>query len=351
MPDPAARLDSTHPLSGALAEAAEGRDEERFTSLVESALHEPDDTAIALLAPWLSLPGGLGRLAAHGLLMLGRVSQGALIAALEGDDPTARLHAAWALGGLGGAATVEALLHALKAHGTDEALLGAVFASLAELADRRAVPQLRAWLAEAGESRHVPAVLKAIGASGDRSALYEVAPYLRKEDPELRLRAAEAMVRLLDKRGWPVLFEILRGEDATGDSMVAAMRDLGDLTSALSAFVGDDQYQLRREAAEVLGTLGDAQAVGPLAEATRDINPWVRGAAAYALGRLGDKRALKPLIASTQDSSGWVRQCALRALGLLGDRRALKTLEDFMFDRDPDLASAAQEAMALLQTD
>jgi HEAT repeat protein len=349
MPDPTARLDSTHPLAAPLAAAAEGRDEARFTELVEAVLHEPDDTAIALLTPWLALPGGLGRLAAHGLLMLGRVSQPTLISALSGDEATARVHAAWALGGLGGAETVEALLGALDPHAEDDALAGAVFASLAELADRRAVPRLRAWLGSAGESRHVPAVLKAIGASGDRSALYEVAPYLRKDDPELRLRAAEAMVRLLDKRGWPVLFEILRGEDATGDSMVAAMRDLGDLTSALSAFVGDDQYQLRREAAEVLGTLGDAQAVGPLIDATRDINPWVRGAAAYALGRLGDKRALRPLVASTQDSSLWVRQCALRALGLLGDRRALKTLEDFMFDRDPDVASAAQEAMALLQ--
>ena len=351
MPDDTARLESSHRLAAAPAAAAASGAVGRFPSLVEAGRHAPADAAVGLLAPWLGQGGGLGRLAAHGLLMLGSGSREALTAALAGPDADARVNAAWALGGLPGAATVEALIAAIEAHPDDDRLIDAVLASLAELADRRAVPRLRVLLLDDARRRHVPAVLKAIGTCGDRAAVSDIARYLRHDEAAVRLRAAEAMVRLLDKRGWPVLFEILRGEDATGDSMIAALRDLGDLSSALTAFVGDDQYHLRREAAEVLGTFGDAQAVGPLVEATRDINPWVRGAAAYSLGRLGDRRALRPLVAATQDSSLWVRQCALRALGLLGDRRALKTLEDFMFDRDPELASAAQEAMALLQPD
>lgn len=349
MPEERARLNPAHPLSVALEHAVAAGDEDKFTTQVEAVLHEPDGTAVSLLAPWLGTPNGLGRVAAHGLLMLGPAAKTALVAALAGPDTAARINAAWALGGMAGADTVEALLAVLDEPEAPEALLKAVLASLAELGDRRAVPRLRRVLVDPDRRAHVAAVLKALGASGDRVVVPDLVPYLDKPDPEVRLRAAEALVRLLDKRGWPVLFEIMRGEDATGDSMIAALRDLGDLSSAISSFVGDDDYHLRREAAEMMGTFGDAQAVTPLIEATRDINPWVRGAAAYSLGRLGDKRALRALTAATQDSSNWVRQCALRALGLLGDKRAVKTLEEFMFDRDPEVRDAAQEAMGLLQ--
>lgn len=348
MPDDRMSLDP-HPLSDALAQAAQARDEERFTTQVEAVLHEPDDAAVGLLAPYLGEPAGIGRVAAHGLLMLGVSSRETLTEALRGDLPLARVNAAWALGGLYGPQSLNALLDAIEAPEMDDATVAAALASLAELADRRCVPRLRTWLKDADRRRHVPAVLKALGAAGDRVVVPDVAPFLDHAEAEVRLRAAEAMVRLLDRRGWPVLIEALRGEDAQGESMVAALRDLGDLSSALTAFVGDDQYHLRREAAELMGTLGDPLAVPPLIDATRDINPWVRGAAAYSLGRLGDKRALRPLLTATCDSSNWVRQCALRALGLLGDKRALKNLESFMFDRDPEIATAAQEAIALLQ--
>jgi HEAT repeat protein len=347
MPDDRAQLE--HPLASALEAAASAKDEDRFPRHVEAALHEPDATAVELLSPYLGAGNGLGRVAAHGLLMLGAPARGALIVALAGADPSARINAAWALGALPGTVSIEALLDAIESAGDDHALVAAALGSLAELASRQAVPRLRPLLGDVERRRHVPAVLKALGAAGDRVVISEIVPFLDHADAEVRLRAGEALVRLLDRRGWPVLFEILRGEDAQGDSMVAALRDLGDLSSALTAFVGDDQYAMRRDAAEVLGTFGDTQAVMPLIDALRDINPWVRGAAAYSLGRLGDRRALRPLMAATQDSSGWVQQCALRALGLLGDKRALKTLEDYMFDRDPDIASAAQEAIAALQ--
>jgi HEAT repeat protein len=349
MPEERARLDASHPLMQPLEQAALAGDEDRFTTQVEAVLHEPDGTAVSLLSPWLGTPGGIGRVAAHGLLMLGPAARQALLAAVAGPDTAARIDAAWALGGMPGAETVEALAAVLDEPEAPDALVSAVLGSLAELADKRAVPRLRTLLAEPERRAHLPAVLKALGAMGDRVVVADIAPFLNKPDAEVRLRAAEALVRLLDKRGWPVLFEILRGEDEQGDSMIAALRDLGDLSSALTTFLGDDQYQLRREAAEVLGTFGDAQAVVPLVEATRDINPWVRGAAVYSLGRLGDRRGLRALTAATQDSSGWVRQCALRALGLLGDKRAVKTLEAFMFDRDPEIREAAQEAMMLLQ--
>lgn len=347
MPDDRPGLDTTQALAHSLAEAARAGDEERFASLVEAVLHEPDEAAVGHLAPHLGAPGGVGRLAAHGLLMLGAPSLEALLAALAGEDETARRHAAWALGSLPDPRAADALMALVEAT-TDPALLRTCLGSLAELSDRRLVGRLVPLLKSEAHAPVRAAVCQALGHTGETTAVPHIAPFLESEAAEERLRAAEALVRLLDKRGWPVIFEVLRGEDRHGDSMVAALRDLGDLSSALTTFVGDDQYHLRREAAELLGTFGEVQAVPHLIEALRDINPWVRGAAAHALGRLADKRATRGLVATLEDASAWVRLCAVSALAMVGDPRAIKPLEKSLFDPDPEVAAAAQEALGAL---
>lgn len=341
------RVDASQPLSASLKAAVEAADEDRFTSLVEAVLHEPDEAAVGLLAPYLGEGAGLGRVAAHGLLMLGPCALDSLLAALASENPIARLNAAWALGSMRDRQAADALLAVVSDLAGPPELVEASLDSLAELSDRRVVPRLRELLSEAEYAPHRASICRALGCIGDVAAVREIAPLLEAEAPAERLRAAEALIRLLDKRGWPVLFEILRGEDRHGDSMIAALRDLGDLSSALTSFVGDDEYQLRRDAAELLGTFGDARAVPQLIDALRDINPWVRGAAAYSLGRLKDRRAVKGLLVAIEDSSAWVRQCAIRALGLIGDTKALRSLERFLFDADADVAAAVQEALGV----
>lgn len=345
MPDDRPSLDTSQPLAAALKAAVAARDEDRFTSLVEAVLHEPDEAAVGLLAPYLGEGEGLGRVAAHGLLMLGPVALDALLDGLHAENPTAKLNAAWALGSLRDARASDALLEAIENPASPPNLVEAALESLAELSDRRSVTALREFLREPEFARYRASLCRTLGCIGDTKAIPDVAPFLDSDEPAERLRAAEALVRLLDKRGWTVIFETLRGEDRQGDSMVAALRDLGDLSSTLTSFVGDDTYALRRDAAEMLGTFGDARAVPHLVEALRDINPWVRGAAAYSLGRLGDRRAARALLAATEDSSGWVRQCAIRGLGLLGEPKAIRSLEKFLFDPDRDIAAAAQEAL------
>ncbi|HEY9721418.1 MAG TPA: HEAT repeat domain-containing protein [Oscillatoriaceae cyanobacterium] len=347
MSDDRPRVDASQPLSVSLQAAVAAADEERFTSLVEAVLHEPDEAAVGLLAPFLGESAGIGRVAAHGMLMLGPCALNTLLAGLASENSTARLNAAWALGSMRDRRAADALLEVVTDMTSTPELIEASLESLAELSERRVVPHLRELLREAEFVSHRASICRALGCIGDVSAIPDILPLLEADAPDERLRAAEALIRLLDKRGWPVLFEILRGEDRHGDSMVAALRDLGDLSSALTSFVGDDQYQLRRDAAELLGTFGDTRAVPHLLDALRDINPWVRGAAAYSLGRLKDRRAVRHLLTASEDSSSWVRQCAIRALGLIGDTKALRTLERFLFDADADVAAAVQEALGV----
>jgi HEAT repeat protein len=241
-----------------------------------------------------------------------------------------------------------ALAAVLKQADAPNALVETCLDSLAELADRAAVPALLDLLRDPDRAQFRPQACRALGFIGDPAAVTRIAPLLANPKPTVRLRAAEALIRLLDKRGWPVLFALLRGDDPRTGETVSALRGLGELSSALAPFLGDDDYHTRRDAAEVLGSFGDTRAVPPLIEAMGDINPWVRGAAAYALGRLEDRRAFKWLIMALKDQSAWVRQNAVRGLGLLGDRRAQKPVEELLFDADIEVASAAQEALTAL---
>ena len=97
-----------------------------------------------------------------------------------------------------------------------------------------------------------------------------------------------------------------------------------DAPGLLKALEYQKHWRVRRDAAEALGQIGDARAVGPLIAALRDDISSVRQAAAEALGQIGDTSAVEPLIAALRAASLGVRRAAADALGQIGDRRALE---------------------------
>ena len=137
MPDDRPSLNGATTLSTQLTEAVERRDEDRFTTLVEAVLHEPDDAAVGLLAPFVATPGAFGRVAAHGLLMLGHPSLDALLGLLEAPEEHTRVNAAWALGSLRDRRAADALMDAIEDPTSPPALVTASLQSLAEQSDRR----------------------------------------------------------------------------------------------------------------------------------------------------------------------------------------------------------------------
>ena len=111
-----------------------------------------------------------------------------------------------------------------------------------------------------------------------------------------------------------------------GPPNVDKFRAREDAPGLLKALEYQKHWRVRRDAAEALGQIGDARAVGPLIAALRDDISSVRQAAAEALGQIGDTSAVEPLIAALRDASLGVRRAAADALGQIGDRRALEPL-------------------------
>jgi len=93
----------------------------------------------------------------------------------------------------------------------------------------------------------------------------------------------------------------------------------------LITVLNDKVWFVREAAAHALGAIGQP-AVEPLLAALMDQDDFGRETAAYALGKIGDSRAVEPLMAVLNDTVWFVRAAAARALKAIGDARTVESL-------------------------
>ena len=84
--------------------------------------------------------------------------------------------------------------------------------------------------------------------------------------------------------------------------------------SALTLALTDEDGEVRRLAADLLGTLGDPLALSPLGLALQDEDLWVRATAVRSLGRLAGSESEKLVKLALHDSVGLVVIAGLETL-------------------------------------
>ena len=199
---------------------------------------------------------------------------------------TARNAAAQALAKLGPAG-LGALFAALRDE--EEAVRDSAAAVLAEIEDPPVKARLMALLKDRDENVRRAVAGATPGDADDPASMKPFLDALRDSDPGVRKTAAEQL-RLF--KPVPLLIGLLKG---------------------------DPQAVCRKEAARLLGEIGDAGAgaVEPLIAALRDRDPGVRESAMVSLGNLKDPRAVDALLAATKDEANTeaLRKQAAAALG------------------------------------
>jgi len=200
-----------------------------------------------------------------------------------------------------------------KVRSRDRAVFEASAAALANLKERRAVPDLVAALDERGE-RALPAAW-ALGIIGDPAAIPSLAASLASPNPDLRKAAVRALVRM----GSPVEREVAR-----------AWRE--------------NPAVAERAAIRVLGEIRSAGAV-PLLLAAKPEN---RDAAVWALGRIQDKTAAASVREAMDDPRWQVRREAAQSLGSLGDRTDAAILRRALSDRETVVREWAARSLTVL---
>ena len=81
-----------------------------------------------------------------------------------------------------------------------------------------------------------------------------------------------------------------------------------------------------------LGKIGDPGAVGPLGQALKDEDKYVRQAAVVALREIGGAAAVDLIVQSLKDESPMVRYCAVESLGGIGGASVVDALTEALKD-------------------
>lgn len=176
--------------------------------------------------------------------------------------------------------------------------------------------------------------LEKMKAKQDYVGLWQVA---RKNLPETQTIAKDALVSI-GAPAVPFLIKALRYERKELHSKAARIIELIGKT-AIPSLIGclkDDDYYIRDISAELLGRIGDPQAVEPLKRLLNDNNKKVRDTTKWALGRIGDKDSLDDLIRILKDKSNDIdiRIAAIMGIANIGDKKAVPSLLDVL-DYDP----------------
>jgi HEAT repeat protein/beta-lactamase regulating signal transducer with metallopeptidase domain len=176
---------------------------------------------------------------------------------------------------------------------------------------------------------------------------------LKDSHPDVRRAAAQSLGSRGDRRAVTGLVEALKDTDAK--VRVAAAEALGSLNApaaigSLTAATKDPSADVRRAAFEALLHF-DAEEVSADAflPGLRDATPEIRAGAARALGERKEKRAVPELITMLKDGNAELRQVAIQALANLGDRSALEPIAAAIKDPSADVRQSALEALGELQ--
>lgn len=108
-----------------------------------------------------------------------------------------------------------------------------------------------------------------------------------------------------------------------GKPDVKDMEKKKDVDGLIKALGYEKDVQVRREAAYMLGKVGNSSAVDPLIKALEDPDTYVRRQAANALGLIGDRKATASLNKALHDPNKYVCQGAADALSKIEEKNAM----------------------------
>jgi HEAT repeat protein len=323
---------------------------------LETKGHE-DLRSIALVLGWLKRAGVdrvltrfMGRddlrdEIIEALVRHGSATRELLIAQLTAEDVEVRRSAVVALGRIGDASATSALVNTLS----DESLAIDAANALAQIGDAQAVDGLLTLIGNDDASVR-QAVVNALNAVIPSSMSKRIIPLLHDPDPNVR----ESAVKVAGYFGYPdsagALLELSR--DAEERVRCAAVEHLPyvedkRVLDALVHALKEDTPHVRAAAARALGNMDHPKVVRQLIDALADDDPWVRYFSARALGRRRSTDSIEALESLLRkEKFNHVRIAALDSLGQIGGERIAGIVRGLVQDDDPDVARAAEAALA-----
>jgi HEAT repeat protein len=323
-------------------------------TLARPNLH--DLRPIALVLGWLkggAVDRALTRLLGHAevrdeiveaLVRHGTGTLKLLIEQLDAEDVEVRRAAVIALGRIGDATAIPALLRILE----DESQAVDVAQALGQIGDNRALDGLIAIMGSPDSSIRQAAV-SAVNSLASPSLRDRIIPLLHDADPNVR----ESAVKVAGYFGYPEVEEILLAlcEDKDERVRCAAIEHLAYFDTGLVVGVvvqafKEGSAKVRAAAARALANLGSSEAVPHLLNGLEDSDMWVRYFSTRSLARHSSADSIDALHRLLErEKLTPVRIAALDVLGQMGDLRSMEITARLSDSDDAALAAAAVTAL------
>ncbi len=192
------------------------------------------------------------------------------------------------------------------------------------------------------------AAIETMGKIGGTQAAQLLVTTLKQGKSEEQETAVQALIQIGQPAVDP-LIDIFEEADSNLQEIIKSI--LVNIKNAavdplVTALKHSDVAVVRRTIVQILGEIGDPQAVAALVPALDDRDWGMRWAAAQALGKIGDTRAVEPLVAALNDQESSVRWTAAEALGEIGDPQAIESLTALL--NNCDLPFVRRQVVAAL---
>jgi len=190
----------------------------------------------------------------------------------------------------------------------------------------------------------------ALGQIGDAQVVPFLAQSIRKSRDFVSRAYTDALFRLLANIPFAQTVKFLNDPDArlrclTLEFFRATSQCEPETLTAVTHALLDDDFQVRREAAETLGHFRQPASVPALLEALEDDAWEVRWAAVEALGYIGKSDIVLFLVQRLNDAHGYVCRAAIEALGRIGNTTVAEYVIHELKNGKPYVRRAAKEAL------
>lgn len=176
---------------------------------------------------------------------------------------------------------------------------------------------------------------------------------LGDEDAEIREQAAYSLGQLEDPRAVEPLAKAVLNDTEPGVREQAAwslgMIEESAAVPALSQALSDAEADVREQAAWALGMIEDDSAVDALTQVLSDPDEDVREQAVWALGMIESEAAAAPLMIALSDSNAQIRSQAAWSLGMIEESSAVDALAGVLHDTDPEVREQAAWALGMIE--
>jgi len=273
--------------------------------------------------------------------LIGATSVESLVRALSRDQPAVREGAARILGELGAQGAVAPLVESLK--DSEPGVRREAAFALKLIGHPDAVAPLIALLGDESGSVRIAAA-EALCSLGD-SAIEPMIAALAHPRPELRQRAGLALASIGTPAVDALVAALGHEDPLIRQGAAEVLGRIGDSRAVpgLIRLLGDQVRNVRQESVKALSTLG-YPAIAPLVAAFREGDIVVQNCTMEALWLIGGP-AVRPLVDLLDDQNPDVRRRTALLLGEMGDPAATDALTRVLGDQVPAVRREAFEAL------